>query len=40
MLNIFVSFVDNEDDRCSKGCSNRENQFEFFVDIVGHDTAV
>ena len=40
-LHVFASFVDYEDDdSSSKEYSNRENQFELFGDIVGHNTAV
>ena len=40
MLNKIVSFVDYEDNSCSKEYSNRENQFELYGDIEGRNTAV
>ena len=40
MLNRIASFVDYEDNSCSKEYLNRENPLELFDDIVGCNSAV
>ena len=36
---VFASFVDyKDDDSCSNECSNRENQFELFGNILGRNS--